>query len=331
MAVPKQVQDNADRADKIQSDLSGTAQKPATPDEPGTAPVVTPPVSQTPNQSPAQSPEDLEQRYKSLEGRNRGQAEELKAARANNDLLYRQVSDLNREIAGLKTSLVDAQATPKTDDNNEPDTGLKLIDEAKIEQYGAEFGDMARTINQILQGQKPVEPAPVVPAVPAPAPQKPDKMMFRSAVIVDVYSSHQLDYNDIDVAPEFSSWLKEFNQRDGVQHLQQWSESISVRDKATCLSIINNFLVSPQGLAFKTRLKPNQQIPAPNQQPNVPLGTNVDVTNVQTQPVGKIYTGAEITKFFTDVSGGVYKDNPEEATRIEADIMKAPGEGRVRG
>ena len=152
-------------------------------------------------------------------------------------------------------------------------------------------------------------------------------------MIVDVYNAHKLDYNDIDVAPEFSTWLKEFNPGTGIQNLQRWAEGITVRDKATCLSIINNFLVSPQGQAFKARRNPTQQTPAPNQQPNVPLGTHVDPTTVTTQPVGKIWTGKEITAFYTERAkpDGTYKGNPDEAARIEADIFKAQTEGRVQG
>jgi len=335
MATPKQVQQMGEQADKIQADLNGTVQ-PATPAQ-GTAPEVTPTEpSQTPpeqNPPPAQ-PQDIEQKYQSLLGRVKDHAEELKTARANNDLLYKQISDLNREKAELQTKLDDALAQETKPDDKDPDTGPKLLDVEKISEYGAEFGDMAKALNQVLQTQKAPDPAPAQPAEPAPAQQH-DKTIFRSSVTVDVYNIHKLDYNDIDVAPEFSGWLKEFSQATGVQNMQAWAEAITVRDKATCLSIINNFLATPQGQAFKTRVttQATQQPAAPNQQPDVPLGTGVDPTTVTTQPVGKIYTGAEILEFFTEVAqpNGTYKDNPDEAKRIEADIFKAQTEGRVQG
>ncbi len=332
MATPKQVQQMGEQADKIQADLNGTAQ-PATPEQ-GTVQDVTPtkPLQTPPEQTSKPAQPDLEQKYQSLLGRVKDHAEELKTARANNDLLYNQISDLNREKAELQVKLDDALAQTTKPDDKDPDTGPNLLDVEKISQYGAEFGDMAKALNQVLQTQKAPDPASAQPT--APAPQH-DKTIFRSSVTVDVYNIHKLDYNDIDVAPEFSGWLKEFSQATGVQNMQAWAEAITVRDKATCLSIINNFLATPQGQAFKTRVTApaTQQPAAPNQQPDVPLGTGVDPTTVTTQPVGKIYTGAEILEFFTEVAkpNGRYKENPDEAKRIEADIFKAQTEGRVQG
>ncbi len=330
--MPKQVQDMGAQADKIQSDLINPGQEPGTAQQTtpvGTAPLVTPnePLN-TPQSQPAQQ-QDLEQKYRSLLGRVESLSEELKTARTNNDLLYNQISDLNKENAKLQTDLAAAQAQTTKPDDKKPDTGPKLLDVDQMSQYGAEFGDMAKTMNQLLTNQQAPRPAQQPPAA---APMQPnDKAIFRSSVVSDIYAAHQLDYNAIDVAPEFMSWLKEFDQVSGVQKAAGWGQAVATRDKATCLSTINNFLVSPQGQAFKNRVTNPVSQQAPNQQPNVPLGTHTDPTAVTTQPVGKIYTGAEVRKFFNDVATGEYKGTPDEATQEEADIMKAGAEGRVQG
>ena len=44
---------------------------------------------------------------------------------------------------------------------------------------------------------------------------------------------------------------------------------------------------------------------------------------------GKIYTRAEVKKFYDDQVKGVYKMNPEEAERIDKDIILASTQGRI--
>jgi len=336
MAVPDQVKAMSQNADDLQTALAkestpkdGTV-PPATP-EPGTVPETPPARQDSPpdNNQPAQQP-NLEQQYKSLLGRVEAQASQLKDLRAQNDLLYKQVSELNREKLTLEQDLQDAkaQATKEPPTDTDVDSDPKLLDVEQMAKYGAEFGEMAKALNNVMTYQQAAKPTQ--PDITTPAPQEGVTLnMLKTSIIADVFAVHGIDYNAMDSSKEFIGWLAQFDATTGAQNGAAWNEAIAVRDKAACLRVINNFLVSEAGQAYQAAaLSTPEPGITPNQQPTIPQ-SGEDPT--QTPQQGEIWTKEKVTAFFKKLAGGGFKDNPEEAKKIEADIFAAQGTDRYQG
>lgn len=353
MTVPKQVQASADAADKLQQSLvAGENQDPGkadpAPSGQETAPVV-PPKDQDspadPNHIPA-SDGDLNQKYRSLLGRCESQVRENKQLRSEKDLLYKQVADLNRKVLTLEQDLEEAKKIkPEPADRGSApqDDTPSPLDVKAFEQYGPEFGKLAETLNNMLDSAKQT-PSPVKEEsqIPEPAPEtqpagstesQPGISMqqLKSDLISDVYMIHKLDFNLVDQASEFVSWLNQYDQQNGQQNVEEWKEAVQVRDKDLCLQVINKFLGSSSGQSMVKRLgaKP-EPTPAPNQQPDI-SAPGQDPETVPDIQKGRIWKRSEILAFYTELSkpNGKYANDPDEAKRLEADVQAAPAQGRV--
>lgn len=351
MSVPAQVQAKADAADQLQQGLNGETPEngtadPAPPQE-GTAPVVPPngqePPPADPNPIQPVNNDDITQKYNSLLGRCEAQVSEMKQLRSEKDLLYKQVSDLNRKIFQLEqqlTELKTAKPEPTVKDPETQDNGPQPLDIDAYMQYGEQFGKMAETLNQMIAGLPPANPEPApqppepqpntpqtVPANPEPAPSGISVQQLESDLVSDVYMIHKLDFNQINPADEFLSWLDQFDSVTGQQHLGKWREAVQARDKALCLQVINTFLESPSGQAMTQRLgaKPEPS-PAPNQQPNISTPNQDPATVPETQQ-GNPWHGSEIMDFYTLLSMG--KFSPEQVKMHESEIQQAQVQGTV--
>ena len=136
------------------------------------------------------------------------------------------------------------------------------------------------------------------------------------------------DWESINSSDEFNTWLdaripySNKTRRDALQEAQ------NELNHGTVIQIFLDFkaekpvekkedLEGKEGLDLNKHLEPDSTIARQEIQKEVPQG--------------KIYTRQEIKEFYTDVTRGKYKGKEAEAAKIDADILKADKEGRIKG
>jgi hypothetical protein len=136
------------------------------------------------------------------------------------------------------------------------------------------------------------------------------------------------DWEPINSSDEFNTWLdaripySNKTRRDALQEAQ------GELNHTTVIQIFLDFKAEKpiekkegsegkDGLDLNKHLEPDSTVARQELQKEVPQG--------------KIYTRQEIKDFYTDVTRGKYKGKEAEAAKIDADILKADKEGRIKG
>jgi len=124
------------------------------------------------------------------------------------------------------------------------------------------------------------------------------------------------DWKSVNASDKFRAFLAGFDPQTGSQRQQSLSAAQQALDADGVAAVFNTF-------KKQQSQKPNQGIPDDQVDPPTSRST--------TEPKGaKIWTGPEIKQFYADKTAGKYRNNPDEAKRLEADIFAAQREGRVR-
>lgn len=136
------------------------------------------------------------------------------------------------------------------------------------------------------------------------------------------------DWEAINSSDEFNTWLdaripySNKTRRDALQEAQ------NELNHGTVIQIFLDFKAA-KPIEKKEDLEGKEGLnPAKHLEPD----SSVARQEIQKEvPQGKIYTRQEIKEFYTDVTRGKYKGKEAEAAAIDADILKADKEGRIKG
>ncbi|WP_428398299.1 hypothetical protein [Marinobacter salarius] len=124
------------------------------------------------------------------------------------------------------------------------------------------------------------------------------------------------DWKTVNDDDKFHAFLAQYDPQTGEQRQQSLSTAQQALDADGVAAVFN---------AFKKQQSPKPKQEIPDDQVDPPTSRSTT-----TPQGGRIWTGAEIKQFYTDKTAGKYRNNPDEAKRLEADIFAAQSEGRVR-
>lgn len=247
-------------------------------------------------EAPAPSaPENWETKYKVLQGKYNAEVPRLTA----------KVRELTAEIDVLKAHVETKKAAPVTD------TDESLFDPDLINVIRSEAAKAARSefdpFRPAIEGQRAKAEAE---AQIATEQERQDR--FLAAL-----SSVHPDWEKVDGSPDFKRYLIGTDARTGKVRQQMLEDSLRSFDPTDAILIFSEFkrAVSSSPRGMEAQLTPAMSGP----------GASV------TDGSAKVWTRAEVAKFYSDVTKGHYAKDPQRAAQIEADITKAQQEGRIRG
>jgi len=136
------------------------------------------------------------------------------------------------------------------------------------------------------------------------------------------------DWAKINEDPRFLAWLAEVDELSGTPR-QAHLDNAHRRGDAVTVARIFNTWARLAGLRNSeeqiTQPTPASQVPPANIQPGSSRGGAGDAA-----AHGKIYTRAEVKEHYDSQARGEWRGREDEWARIEADMLKAAAEGRIR-
>lgn len=309
MAIPKAVQEQAERAEALMAAQQAAATQQSAPASQGTpsappadgsgdAPVAPKgePAAQPQNQTVAPAApksEDWETRHKVLLGKYNAEVPRLAG----------QLREANQLVNELKARVEALEARPP-----EP-----LVKESEVQEFGEPLADfIARVARQ--------EVAPALDQVKA-VQGRVSRFESEAARSTEVGYYEALaeavpDWVVVNDQPEFHEWLKERDSFSGKTRQELLEVADRERDAARVTAFFTAFKkASGRSKADADRKLEEQVVPeqgAPNGAP----------------PAKPVFTRAGIERFYADVRAG--KLSAKDAATIEAEIHEAIREGRVR-
>lgn len=290
-------------------------------------PSVTPPSNPAPapTPAPAAAPEpnetvNWEHRYKSMEGRYK---------RAENDI--RAMSD---QIASMQALIANMQAQAPAEPTPPELQARSLLTPEEVNEYGSEFlGVVAKKAKEELTPemaklQKEIE--------------RLNKRLEGSQQSASARARAELEatldekipnWRDINVAPEFHSWLALPDLYSGAIRHQLLTAAYEQNNTPRVLAFFKGFLSEEAA----TAPAPSEPAPAGATPSKIPLenfaapGRAKTAAAPPSAPAEKpIFTRAYIAKFYADAAAGKFRGREAEKNRIEAQIFDAEREGRIR-
>jgi len=307
--IPSQVRAGAEQAEQIIKALNAEAPGAAEMDQSATQ-------QQNHDQTTAGTPATLEQQLRTLQGKYDAEVPRLAKECAK---LRSQVSALLEENSRLQTEL--QNAAKKAETSPRP-ADAKQLNPESFGNYGEEFVELAKRVNMLQAENERLKAG----GTKAPGPKVSDTIAAdQFATFYGKVSAAVSDLEALNNDPQLLKWLDEttdpetgFRMREIMNRAQQQF------NHDTAIKVFNKFK--------------QQILGAP---PDVRTNTHPPITPATTQatgsmPVspqfsGKIWTRADISKFYRDAREGAYKGREAEYQAMQADIFKAQNEGRIRG
>ena len=285
------------------------------------------PDASVPGYSPTPAPPatDWEQRYSTLQGKYNTEIAELRG----------QVRSLENLIGSMRTAPpADPSPPPSpTFASMPPGSGMKIPEE-DIEAYGE---DLIKGTQRWAEAHY----APVVQQLETRIRQlegNTHRIETRSAAqsVEQALDRAVPDWQTVNVDPGFITWLGQIDPFSGNTRKSMITDAHTRGDAARTIAFFQAFkneqtLVDPPrgtqlgqtgGSSPPADRLPLEELAAPGRGPTTPPAPGA--------PDRRIWTGAEITQFYRRKGRGEWRGREADADRIEADIIAAGREGRVR-
>lgn len=281
---------------------------------------ITPPINSEPTDPPANDPPANDDSYKhkweTLQGIVRSKDTQIATLTAQIEQLTQSVETLMQQVQQGQGQ----QSAAATGDGAASASNLIGIAASIREQFGDELGNVFEKFAQHIQKLE-------------------EGTQFVHKQVAEVKSNLSVNkaeerltqichnWRTIDTDPEFIAWLE--NNRAPYSDktmMTLLNDNWKAGNIETVGKIFNEFV------ALKAAQQ--QQQPPPARDPRAGLVTPGKTGNASPPPAGnvnaKIYTEAQVDKFFRDVQSGLWRGREAEAKQIEDDITLAYFEGRVR-
>lgn len=365
-ALPKQVQAQIDKANQLVDtlykdgklvlpadgsapapDAQAPATAPASPDPSAAAPPATPAPPAAPPAATPLPQEGFEQKYKVLQGKYNAEVPRLQNTVRE---LTGAVSQLREQLTATQTLLASfgnqppaaaAGASPPA----APAASANIIKDEEVREFGADLIDVMRRVAR----QEGASLVPEIERRVAPVAQRVDQVANAAGQVAqrvqqtDRQSVHDLmtkeipNWIKINESAAFVDWLDQKDPFSGLVRGDMLSQAYKANDGPRVLRFFQGFLSEHAAL---TPPAPAAATPAPAAAaaPQVSLETLVTPGLPKTgagTPDGsgkRVWTRAEISKFYADRSAGKFNstDGKARAAAMEADIFLAQRENRVK-
>ena len=258
----------------------------------------------------AQEP-DWKQRYETLQGKYNAEVPTL--SRQNREL-RQHIEQLNERMAQIE------QQHQQTSQKN------SLVSDNEIEEHGEEFVDFIR---RVARGEAAREVGEVTPKIQQIEGQFRKTQAQTAQQAVHSRLSQEIpDWQQVNNDPGFHSWLSVTDPFAGQQRQQMLTEAYNRGDADRVAAFFRAYKAETNAVA------PGQEPPKKTGKKDLadlagPSGGNMGGDSSREEPSKKIWTRAEIKKFYDDVQRGTDKRKPSEKDKIEGEIGKAMREGRI--
>ena len=301
-SLPRAVLEAEEKANRLQEELLKRQQPNESGEQQGQPPAdpnATPPETPAPQGDSTTPPasgqdEQLEHRYKVLQGKYNSEVPRLSAE--NKDLKNR-LQQLEHDLEVLK--------------NAKPPEALVKPEE--IEEYGEGLIDVARRIAREELAAKQAEIDALksrIDSLSNVTTQKVETDFFKTLTALVP------DWEQVNQDPKFLAWLEEVDELTGASKQNLLSNAERARDAERTAKFFNAFKKTSSTWAANANASlESQTVPPTNKAPNAPQAK-------------KIWTRAEVADFYARQRSGKISD--ADAVAIEADLMAAQIEGRIR-
>lgn len=323
MSLPRSVAAQGERAEALLKEVvarQGNTAQPAPAPTPSPTPTPTPaaspqeppkepapaaaPATPAPAKQPDPEIESLKQSLRVLKGKYDAEVPRLSAA------LKAAEEARAKAEAALAEEKKKAAATPRVTEEEVKEFGKPLVDLQR--KVAAE--ELAPFVAQIEEQKKLIEDLRAQLGQTAQVGQQLNTQSFYAALVAKVP-----DWEAVNVSKEFLEWLDGVDPLYGKARQLVLNEAVDSLDANRVAAFFTAFKedvqsrAAPRTEALEAQVTPSAAPAAPVADPNA---------------AKKVWTPAQITKFYDDVRRGKY--TAEEAGRIELDIQAASREGRYR-
>jgi len=325
MAQPKTVKKQAKKAAKLQKELIDAQEAEANPDNKDEQQTELSLVGDPPADPPVKTDQEgnWEERFKGLKATHDTTVSGLRSQL--NDASGRLETATN-QIADLTTRVEELSKSPPEPSAAQP-VKIEVTDE-EVEEYGQGLIDLVSKIS----GQDSSSTVDL-------AKQVLDLEKRLNAVAQDtkqVGETHVKDkraefFTELDTAvpnwrlinkdAKFMSWLADEMPGTGEERQFYLQQHFDKYDVARTSKLFNEFLAA-NGAPVNTQAELEEQLQ--------PSNTNAATINSNVNTNEKIWTRSEIKLFYREKREGKYRSKPDDARRIEKDILAATAQGRVK-
>jgi len=271
---------------------------------------------------------DWKQKYSVLKGKY-----DAEVPRLSSDL-----RDANRRIQSLEDKIAEI-ASEKTAPKEEPTRSDFTPEE--IADYGEDLLDViGRKARQIVEAEYKPQIANLESTVATLKSQLGETGQrvgkFEQNEVFAQLDASVENWRKINVDPEFHEWLDQVDPFSGETRKGLLLRAFDRKNAHQVKAFFERYIEE------NAAVSPTPTDPSPSGQGGK-QGSTLDLNDYVApgQPKGgsgtagapkdkRMWTSAEVGKFYSDVQKGRYKSRPEDKIRIEADIVAATREGRIR-
>ncbi len=356
-ALPKAVVKQIAEANRLAEQLQQDRLNPTPPNPPDGTPAPdqgTPPAAAAPDDghppaegnrpagepaSPAPAADGWEQKYKVLQGKYNAEVPRLQ----------RQVNEQNSTIEQLKQQMTATQGMLAAFAQNRvaapagqgpaPAAPASLVKDEEVKEFGEDLTDfIGRVAEQRLMGRIDQKIQPVQQQVnevrhtaaqvaQATTETAHERLMATLDKSVEGWRQQNSD-------PLFLEWLAQLDPFSGVERGKLLAQAYERFDAPRVAAFFKGYrnehavVTPPAAAAAPAPQDASQRKLEDFVAPGQPKGGGS--TGAQNGAGKRIWTEAEIKRFYDDCTAGKFKTNPDRRKQIEQDIVNAAREGRVR-
>ena len=332
MALPRAVQKQVDEANRIVGELQNPAPPVATAPV-AVAPAVTAPVAQPTvvaapapiapaPAAPQATPEDgFEHKYSVLRGKYDKEVPRL----------HRQVAQLNEQMDGLRALLADMQKQPPAPTPQA--RADSLLSPEEIEEYGPDLIDViGRKARELYEPTFNELRSQVTQLKSQLGGVQQKAAMSDRDRVFSMLDDSVKDWRDLNENADFLAWLDTADPFAGQQRGNMLKQAFENNDAERVVAFFNGFL--KEHAAITSGSQPASESngrPAVNLADQVAPGRSKNSVNVTgARKEGRIWTRADVSRFYDDVRRGKFKSKDAERAELENDIVAAMRENRIR-
>lgn len=319
MSLPKQVQLQAEEAERLEQELlaqnEGREIQPEVEETPQEEPAEAQPVAEEPAPQaepeappPTDREETWEARYRTLQGRWNADVPRLQS----------EVKGLTSKLQEVMGKLEARQAPPKEIE--------RLVTDTDVEAFGSDLIDvMERKAREVARQELGTEMARlqernVELEQTLSGVSERQATTDRRSFFADLERLVP-DYEALNVDPGFLEWLAEVDTLSGVPRQEYLTHAYGQLDAHRTATLFST---------YKQLSTPAPRQTSRNLERQVAPGTSRVSTAVAQNMSERVWSQKEVEKFYRDVQKGGFQGNDAEKVRIEAEIDLAAAEGRIR-
>ena len=229
---------------------------------------------------------------------------------------------MNEQLSFLRGQVEELKDRPASQTINESQSVTEILDELE-DQYGSDFtGALDKRISKAVKQQV----QEVVNGFQQDLTNvKQTQAVSEQTMFEDVVDKLSPSWRSLNVSPEFVSWVQNSTESfSGVSFQDILIDSYNRRDATKIAKIFNTY----EQIKNKNGTRPTgtkadaSQLVSP---PKRGSSTNATIENNS----GQVFTQAQVTDFYTNLSQGAYKGKDTWIQSMKAEIHKANAEGRI--